>query len=65
MKLYKITIKIDGEPQHSPTYVSSNDTAAAECERLLELGIHRKEITTEPIDVPTDKKGLIEFLNAL
>ena len=69
MKLYRVS---------APPHGTGDDTTArpghvgwfgseAECgterKRLVSSGIKRADIETETIDIPTDKKGLLAWLN--
>ena len=69
MRLYKITANIatinnDSEAIHV-TYVGTQSDAAAARKEFMALGATRKDIETEEVDVPTDKAGLMAFLNGL
>lgn len=66
MKTYLVYTNIaDSELEASAKFVGTQADTASERKRLLAAGWHRKEITTAEIDVPTDKAGLISFLNVL
>ena len=74
MKLYKITRPIhelDGEDVESDCRFAGSQADARKVRIELEAPFKalkpkdRPEVTVEEIDVPTDKKGLIEFLNGL
>lgn len=58
MKLYKIEAK-DNDTQ----WVGSQSEAATARKHLGAKGIKRNEITTTEVEVPTNKAGLLEFLN--
>lgn len=61
MRLYRITAKNDARNQTH--WVGSQAEASAHRKQLTAEGFKRAEITTEELDVPTDKKGLLDFLN--
>ena len=65
MKLYLITATSTdtGVAPHA-SWVGSQAVAASMRKRLSPE-FRRAEITTSEVDVPTDKQGLIQFLNAL
>lgn len=63
MRLYKITATTDDGP--STKYVGSQSDAATHRKELLEKGATRKGTETFEVDVPTDKAGLMDFLNNL
>ena len=74
MKLYKITRPIhelNGEDVDDMTQFAGSQADARKARIELETPFKhlkpkdRPEVTVEEIDVPTDKKGLIEFLNGL
>ena len=71
MKLYKTTVTVvgvvNGTPDVKTTTTTWNGTqsdASAVRAAAARDGVSRKGINTEPVDVPTDKAGLLEFLNA-
>lgn len=68
MRLYKITALNTSRgdaPDSDITWVGSQTDAAAKRKQLTAEGFTRKEIETEEIDVPTDKAGLMAFLNKM
>ena len=74
MKLYKITRPIhelNGEDVDDITQFAGSQADARKARIELETPFKhlkpkdRFEVTVEEVDVPTDKKGLIEFLNGL
>ena len=74
MKLYKITRPIhelNGEDVDDMTQFAGSQADARKARIELETPFKhlkpkdRPEVTVEEVDVPTDKKGLIEFLNEL
>ena len=74
MKLYKITRPIhelNGEDVDDMTQFAGSQADARKARIELETPFKhlkpkdRPEVTVEEVDVPTDKKGLIEFLNGL
>ena len=46
-------------------YVVSQADAASTRKRLVDEGFRRADITTTEVDVPTDKTGLLSFLNLM
>ena len=74
MKLYKITRPIhelNGEDVDDMTQFAGSQADARKARIELETPFKhlkpkdRPEVTVEEVEVPTDKKGLIEFLNGL
>lgn len=66
MKLYKITATgtPDSETPDSETHwVGTQADAASKRKKLLTDGYKRANIDTDEVDVPTDKAGLLKFLN--
>ena len=63
MKLYAIHTEqgADGEP--TTVWAGSQVEAAAARKHLLAQGSKRADLRTYSIDVPTDKAGLLQFLN--
>jgi hypothetical protein len=65
MKLYRIQA-VSAEGADCPaTWVGSQSDAGKARKAFVEDGFKRAEITTEDVDVPTNKEGLINFLNSL
>lgn len=75
MKLYKITLKEHSDPD-GVSYPGDIKFAGSQADaRSVRLNFEepfkpmkpkaRPEVTVIELDVPTDKKGLIEFLNEL
>ena len=66
MKLYKITA--NANPINGGTltfWVGTQSDASAKRKTLVsDQGFKRADIITEEVDVPTDKQGLLGFLNA-
>ena len=68
MRLYKITALNTSHgdtPDSDVTWVGSLAEASAQRKKLTIDGFARKEIETEEVDVPTDKAGLIGFVNKM
>ena len=66
MKLYKITAIPAGALNETPNqthWVGSQAEASAKRKELVSSGFKRAELTTDEVEVPTDKKGLLGFLN--
>lgn len=62
MKLYKTTAAAKHEAQ--PAWSGSQADAAKDRKHFnSDKKIPRAEIETVEVDVPTDKKGLLDFLN--
>lgn len=61
MKLYKITAD-DGDKTVSK-YVGTQADSVAQRKKLKEDGFAQKHITSDDVEVPTDKAGLIDWLN--
>lgn len=70
MKLYKITaertVKQNGSPSVDTRtfWLGSQSECAAKRKELLAEGFKRVEIETDERDIPTDKTGLLAYLNA-
>lgn len=63
MKLYRITATTEAE--NKTVWVGSQSDAGKARKSLIEDGFKRAELVTEEIDVPTNKEGLLAFLNGL
>lgn len=68
MRLYKISATIpsadnDSGPTQFKRWVGSQSEAASARKDALAAGATRATTDTKEIDVPTDKSGLLEFLN--
>lgn len=63
MRFYLIHAKNPGA-EKSVFVVSQADAAGARKE-LVDEGFKRTDITTTEVDVPTDKAGLLNFLNLM
>lgn len=69
MRLYKITAKNPSDdsaalPDSETVWVGAKSEGVAARKQMAEDGWKRKEITEVEVDVPTDKAGLLAFLNA-
>ena len=62
MKLYEITAKVDGVIKTQ--YAGSLQYGIAARKTLSESGVKRADIKQEEVNVPTDKQGLLDFLNS-
>lgn len=62
MKLYKITAD-NGNDEVTTQFVGTQAEGVGMRKKLKEDGWAQKHITTEDVEVPTDKAGLIEWLN--
>ena len=67
MNLYLVTARIDAGPgyEEMSEFVSSQAEAATVRARHVKEGTPRKDITTVAVNVPTDKEGLLRFLNLM
>ena len=68
MNLYLVTAKIDADadgPHELSEFVASQADAATVRARMVKEGTPRKNITTTAVNVPTDKEGLLRFLNLM
>lgn len=68
MKFHLVTAKINADadgPHEFSEFVASQADAANVRARLVKEGTPRKNITTTAVDVPTDKEGLLRFLNLM
>ncbi|NQW81312.1 MAG: hypothetical protein HQ445_09080 [Polaromonas sp.] len=70
MRLYKISTaasNFDDSNAHLPStvFVGSQSEAASARKLLIERGATRKNIESVEVDVPTDKAGLLGYLNGL
>ena len=68
MRLYKISAlntSQGDQPDSETHWVGSLADASAKRKQLTAEGWTRKEVETIEIDVPTDKAGLLGFLNAM
>jgi hypothetical protein len=63
MKLYRI--EAVGGADVIVRWVGSQSDAGKARKELVADGFKRAEITTEEVEVPTGKAGLLEFLNGL
>jgi len=64
MRLYKIKAQSNGGDSLTKTiYVGSKAEAVVERKKLYDGGFARKEVTEVEVDVPTDKQGLLAYLN--
>ena len=65
MKLYLVhgIIKETNAAKTVATWVGSQAEAATARKKFMDEGAKRADLTTDDIDVPTDKAGLIAFLN--
>lgn len=67
MKLYLVTamMDVDGDDREREVseFVGSQAEAATVRARHVKEGTPRKDIKTTDVNVPTDKEGLLRFLN--
>lgn len=63
MKLY--FVKASAGCDYESRWVGTQSDAGKARKEFVEKGFKRAEITTEEVDVPTNKEGLIKFLNKL
>jgi len=50
-------------PNNPPQWTASQGDAASARAQFTKQGIPRAQVTTDEYDVPTDKKGLLKWLN--
>lgn len=67
MNLYLVTRRFypSVDLEENSEFVGSQAEAAAVRARMVKEGAARKEITTISVNVPTDKEGLLRFLNLM
>jgi hypothetical protein len=65
MKLYRITVDSERNADFRPIWVGTQSDAGKTRKELVADGFKRAEITTDEVDVPTNKEGLLAFLNGL
>lgn len=65
MKLYRISAQSAEGADQPVVWVGTQSDAGKARKTFVEGGFKRAEITTEEVDVPTNKEGLIAFLNSL
>lgn len=62
MKLYKTTVV--NEDDRTVSWQGTQADAASARKKAMDDGAKRKDVTTEDVEVPTDKAGLLAWLNA-
>lgn len=65
MNLYLISTTPDADGAPAAVFVGSQAEAASTRQKLVSEGTPRKNITTTSVNVPTDKEGLLRFLNLM
>lgn len=70
MRFYKISTPVSNMPEGcahltNTLFVGSLSEAPAARKVFTALGIKRKDIESIEVEVPTDKAGLMEYLNKL
>lgn len=66
MRFYRITATNglkDEDLKEKKVWVTTQGDAASTRKALIDEGFRRKDLETEEVDVPTDKAGLLEWLN--
>ena len=63
MKLYKIKASGNGDALTKIKWVGSAAEGVSVRKELYAEGFARKEVTEVQVDIPTDKQGLLEWLN--
>jgi hypothetical protein len=63
MRLYKLTIVAGEETIRTHWVGSQGDAAKVRKGWVSDEGFKRTQIRTEEVDVPTNKEGLLAFLN--
>lgn len=58
MRLYKVSA-----PDQKSKFLGSQAECVTQRKVLLDAGVKRKDMTETTVDVPTDKAGLIQWLN--
>lgn len=65
MQLQKITVSdLDTKEVLQTIWVGSKADAGKKRSELTASGVKRAQIETTPVDVPTNKAGLLEWLNS-
>ena len=62
MKLYRVSANADVQ---KIVWVGTQSDAAKARKEFVADGFKRAELSTEEVDVPTNKEGLIAFLNGM
>lgn len=66
MRLYEINASTNRVPlKPVRIFVGAKAEGVAERKLLAEMGFKRNEISEVEVEVPTDKQGLLTFLNSL
>lgn len=65
MKLYRIVAASEKGADIITRWVGTQSDAAKTRKELVADGFKRAELSTEEVDVPTNKEGMLEFLNKL
>lgn len=63
MRFYKVTGHVGIPAVKKTKWVVSQSDAASFRKELVDAGTKRADITTDEVDVPTDKTGLLAWLN--
>lgn len=63
MRFYLITAK--SKDTEKAQFVATQSEAASTRKALVSDGFKRADVTTAEVDVPTDKVGLLAFLNVM
>lgn len=64
MKLYKTTVVNEADSWQGISWQGTQADAASVRKKAMDDGAKRKDVTTEDVEVPTDKAGLLAWLNA-
>lgn len=64
MNLYKVTAKKSGQELVEKKWVGSQAEAASVRKQFVDEGYKRVELETETVEIPTNKEGLLSWLNA-
>lgn len=63
MKLYRVEHTVTGADAPSVQWLGSEAECTSHRKTIVAAGTKRADIETETIDIPTDKKGLLAWLN--
>lgn len=62
MKLYKITAT-NGDGDTETKWAGSQTESAKARKEFMDIGFKRNQLVTEDVEVPTNKDGLLNWLN--
>lgn len=64
MNLYKTTVAASEDHPAATLWSGSMAAAGGDRARFVAAGAKRKDVTTVDVNIPTDKIGLLNFLNS-